>query len=144
MSEDIYFPSSPQSATFCWTTLEIYVTSTFPLSSLTMGPLDKMKQSVTYYRFFFFSPLQPPPETLPENEVYFVAGNKSQCLTLIFVFQTGFSSWIKRVDHTHLKAENYLFCMKPIVFALVKGANKSYTNVREGGRTLKVTKVHKQ
>lgn len=78
-----------------------------------MGPLDKMKQSVTHYRFFFFSPLQPPPETLPENEVYFVVGNKSQCLTLIFVFQTGFWSWIKRVDHTRLlKAESYIFCMK--------------------------------
>lgn len=62
-----------------------------------MGPLDKMKQSVTRYRFFFFSPLQPPPETLPENEVYFAAGNKSQRLTLIFGFQTGFSPWIKRV-----------------------------------------------
>lgn len=46
-----------------------------------MGPPDKMKQSVTHYRFFFFSPPQPPPETLPENEVYFVAGNKNQCLT---------------------------------------------------------------
>lgn len=40
---------------------------------------------------------------------------------------------LKRVDHAHfLKAENYLFCMKPIVFfALVKEANKSYTNGRE-------------
>lgn len=49
-----------------------------------MGPPDKMKQSVTHYRFFFFSPPQPPPETLPENEVYFVAGNKNQCLTHFF------------------------------------------------------------
>lgn len=90
VSGDIYFPSSLQSATFFL--LKIYLTSTYPLSSFTMGPLGKMKQSVTYYQFFFFSPLQPPPETLPENEVYFVADNKKQqqCLTLIFVFQTGF------------------------------------------------------
>lgn len=45
---------------FCWTTLEIYLTSTFPLSSLTMGPPDEMKQSVTHYRFFFFSPPHLP------------------------------------------------------------------------------------
>lgn len=39
---------------------------------------------------------------------------------------------LKRVDHAHfLKAENYLFCMEQIVFALVKEANKSYTNGRE-------------
>lgn len=29
-------------------------------------------------------------------------------------------------------------------FALVKGANKRYTHVKEGGGDLKVTKVHKQ
>lgn len=107
-----------------------------------MGPPDKMKQSVTHYRFFFFSPPQPPPETLPENEVYFVAGHKKTNAWLIFVFQTGLLPWIKWVDHARfLKAENYLFCMKPIVFALVKEATKCYTNV---GGSLKVTKVHKQ
>lgn len=86
-----------------------------------MGPPHKMKQSVTHYRFFFFSPPQPPPETLPENEVYFVAGNKNQCFTFIFVFRTGFLPWIKRVDYAYfLKAENYLFCMKPIVLLCEK------------------------
>ena len=102
-----------------------------------------MKQSVTHYGFRFFSPPQPPPETLPENEVYFAAGHQNQCFTFIFVFRTGFLPWIKRVDHAYfLKAENYLFCMKLIGFALVKGANKRYPNVRRWA--LKVTKVHKQ
>lgn len=65
-----------------------------------MGPPGEMKQSRTHYQFFlFFSPLPPPQETLPENEVYFVADNKNtkklnkkqkQCLTLISVFRTGF------------------------------------------------------
>lgn len=51
-------------------------------------------------------------------------------LDSFFVFQTGFLPWIKWVDHARfLKAENDLFCMKPIIFALVKESNRWYTNV---------------
>lgn len=109
-----------------------------------MGPLGKMKQSVTHYQFFCFSLLQPPPETLPENEVYFVADNKKTSGWLSFLYSKLTFALLEGLDRAHfLKAENYLFCMKPIVFALVKEANKSYTH---GGRRgdLKVTKVHKQ
>lgn len=116
------------------------LTSPYPLSSITMGPLGKMKQSVTHYQFFCFSLLQPPPETLPENEVYFVADNKKTSGWLSFLYSKLTFALLEGLDRAHfLKAENYLFCMKPIVFALVKEANKSYTH---GGRRgdLKVPK----
>lgn len=79
-----------------------------------MGPPDKMKQSVTHYRFFFFFPPQPAPETLPENEVYFVAGKKKPMLHFHFCIPNRILALDKAGRPCTFPESRELFCMKSI------------------------------
>lgn len=104
-------------------------------------------QSLTI-NFFFFSLLQPPPETLPENEVYFVTDNKktkqkkknekksqpknNNSAWLSFLYSKLDFCLVKEGRPCTFPESRELFILYGANhFALVKEANKSYTNGRE-------------
>lgn len=147
MSEDIYFPCSFQGATLpsvgqLWK----YISNPHFLWALSQwAPPDKMKQSVTSLSISAFSPPQLSRNTAWKWSL--LCGWSLKPMSLSFLYLNRILAFDKAGRTCPFpESRNCLFCMKSIGFALVKGANKRYPNVRmrsEGDQSSQTVRIRR-